>query len=34
MMNCDVGGKGFVFVFRMTFPFDMVILSIKLKWKI
>jgi len=33
-MKSDVGRKSFVFVTNMTFPFDMAILNIKLKWKI
>jgi hypothetical protein len=33
-MKSDVGRRGFAFVSGMTFPFDMAILNIKLKWKI
>jgi hypothetical protein len=32
-MKSDVGRRGFAFVSGMTFPFDMAILNIKLKWK-
>jgi hypothetical protein len=32
-MKGDVDRKGFVFVSKMTFPFDMAILNIKLRWK-
>jgi len=33
-MKSDFGRKSFVFVTKMIFPFDMVILNIKLKWKV
>jgi hypothetical protein len=33
-MKSDMGRRGFAFGSRMTFPFDMTILNVKLKWKI